>query len=100
MWIAPVKFLIGKRRTPPPPPSPQKVKDYEVGYLETDVIHQLGFVSGAFTFVYLVLMSLLGLPMLYMEMALGQYARGGPISAWKITPLSRGTTASFLWTRV
>ena len=45
--------------------------------------------------MYLVLTSLLGLSLLYMEMALGQYARGGPISAWKITPLSRGTSVCF-----
>ncbi|XP_070198562.1 uncharacterized protein [Littorina saxatilis] len=52
--------------------------------------------GGAFTFVYLLLMSMLGLPLLYMEMVLGQYARGGPISAWKITPLSRGMSYSMV----
>jgi len=31
-----------------------------------------------------------GFPLLYLEMILGQYARGGPITAWGVVPLMKG----------
>ena len=40
--------------------------------------------------VYLILMLVFGFPLLYLEMILGQYARGGPITAWGVVPLMKG----------
>lgn len=35
-------------------------------------------------------MLVFGFPLLYLEMILGQYARGGPITAWGVLPLMKG----------
>lgn len=36
------------------------------------------------------MLGLVGLPLFYMEVALGQYASLGPISIWRINPLFKG----------
>jgi len=35
-------------------------------------------------------MLVLGCPLVYLETALGQYAVGGPLAAWKVIPLFAG----------
>ncbi|VDH94760.1 solute carrier family 6 (neurotransmitter transporter, amino acid) member 5/7/9/14 [Mytilus galloprovincialis] len=50
----------------------------------------LKYGGGVFFVVYLVLMLVFGFPLLYLEMILGQYARGGPITAWGVLPLMKG----------
>ncbi|CAC5382398.1 Sodium- and chloride-dependent neutral and basic amino acid transporter B(0+),Sodium-dependent proline transporter,Sodium- and chloride-dependent glycine transporter 1,Sodium-dependent dopamine transporter,Sodium-and chloride-dependent glycine transporter 2,Sodium-dependent neutral amino acid transporter B(0)AT2,Sodium- and chloride-dependent transporter XTRP3B [Mytilus coruscus] len=50
----------------------------------------LQYGGGVFFVVYLVLMLVFGFPLLYLEMILGQYARGGPITAWGVVPLMKG----------
>lgn len=35
-------------------------------------------------------MLVFGFPLLYLETILGQYARGGPITAWGVVPLMKG----------
>ena len=47
--------------------------------------------GGAFLIPYLVMLLLCGIPLLYMELAVGQYTRRGPIGALgKICPLLKG----------
>ncbi len=47
-------------------------------------------VLGAFLLPYLFCLVTLGMPLLYLEMALGQYSSQGPVGAWQITPLLAG----------
>lgn len=47
--------------------------------------------GGAFLVPYTLMLLLAGIPLFYMELALGQYYRKGPISTWgKICPLFKG----------
>ncbi|XP_030831792.1 sodium-dependent noradrenaline transporter-like isoform X2 [Strongylocentrotus purpuratus] len=46
--------------------------------------------GGAFLIPYVLFLLIGGIPMLYMELALGQYNRGGAISVWKICPIFQG----------
>ena len=46
--------------------------------------------TGVFFVAYLVLLLTCGFPLLYMEMVLGQYSRGGPLIAWDAVPLFKG----------
>ncbi|XP_078332547.1 sodium- and chloride-dependent glycine transporter 2-like isoform X2 [Crassostrea virginica] len=46
--------------------------------------------GGAFLIPYTIMLGLVGLPLFYMEVALGQYASLGPISIWRINPLFKG----------
>ena len=54
-------------------------------------------ISGAFLFPYLVMLIFGGLPLFYMELALGQFQRVGCISVWKrICPAFKGEVVSFI----
>ncbi|XP_072039486.1 sodium-dependent proline transporter-like [Amphiura filiformis] len=46
--------------------------------------------GGAFLIPYLVMVALAGAPLLYLEVAFGQFASLGCISVWKISPLFKG----------
>uniref|UniRef100_A0A8W8NL09 Transporter n=1 Tax=Magallana gigas TaxID=29159 RepID=A0A8W8NL09_MAGGI len=46
--------------------------------------------GGAFLIPYTIMLALVGLPLFYMEVVLGQYASLGPISIWRINPLFKG----------
>ncbi|XP_071785464.1 sodium-dependent noradrenaline transporter-like [Asterias amurensis] len=46
--------------------------------------------GGAFLIPYVIFLIFGGLPMLYMELAMGQYFRQGAISVWDICPLFQG----------
>lgn len=47
--------------------------------------------SGAFMIPYLIMVFLCGIPLLFMEFAIGQYTRLGPVHALaKICPLLKG----------
>ncbi|XP_046542279.1 sodium- and chloride-dependent glycine transporter 1-like [Haliotis rubra] len=43
--------------------------------------------NGGATFLipYLIMMLVIGLPLMFMEMALGQFASEGPITVWKVS---------------
>lgn len=47
-------------------------------------------VSGAFLVPYLFFMVIAGMPLFYMELALGQYNREGAAGVWKICPIFKG----------
>lgn len=45
---------------------------------------------GAFLVPYLFFMVIAGMPLFYMELALGQYNREGAAGVWKICPIFKG----------
>lgn len=47
-------------------------------------------VVGAFLIPYTLMLALVGLPLFYMELGLGQFASLGPITIWKLSPLFKG----------
>ena len=51
--------------------------------------------SGAFLVPYTLMLALLGLPLFFLELALGQYASVGPITIWRLCPIFKGITALF-----
>ena len=46
--------------------------------------------GGAFLIPYALMLVLGAMPLMYMEVILGQFNRQGPISLWKICPLFKG----------
>jgi len=54
-----------------------------------DIVLVCGVV-GAFLVPYVIMMLLLGMPLFYLELALGQFASLGPIAVWRICPLFKG----------
>ncbi|KAI8798522.1 sodium- and chloride-dependent GABA transporter 2 [Biomphalaria glabrata] len=46
--------------------------------------------GGAFVFTYVFLTFTVGVPIVYLEVSLGQYARGGVVKAWRMIPLTKG----------
>ncbi|ESO88413.1 hypothetical protein LOTGIDRAFT_126022 [Lottia gigantea] len=46
--------------------------------------------GGAFFIPYLIMLIFCGIPMVYMELAFGQYASLGPITIWRAVPLFKG----------
>ncbi|XP_033751807.1 sodium- and chloride-dependent glycine transporter 1-like [Pecten maximus] len=46
--------------------------------------------GGAFLIPYTLMLALVGLPLFYMELVMGQYASLGPIAIWKLSPLFKG----------
>ncbi|KAL4225027.1 Sodium- and chloride-dependent glycine transporter 2 [Mactra antiquata] len=45
---------------------------------------------GAFLIPYCIMLGVVGLPLFYMELSLGQFASLGPITIWKFNPLLKG----------
>ena len=46
--------------------------------------------GGSFFIAYFIILVLIGKPMYYMELALGQFAQQGPVGVWKLCPLGTG----------
>ncbi|XP_052795019.1 uncharacterized protein LOC128228029 isoform X2 [Mya arenaria] len=46
--------------------------------------------GGAFFIPYFVMVTLCGIPLVYMEMAFGQYASLGPVTIWRACPIFKG----------
>ena len=48
------------------------------------------FFPGAFLFPFIIMLVILGLPLLFLETAFGQFASTGVISIWKVSPIFKG----------
>jgi solute carrier family 6 amino acid transporter-like protein 5/7/9/14 len=48
--------------------------------------------GGAFLIPYIVVLILIGRPLYYLEMALGQFISGGPVKVWALSPALKGTS--------
>lgn len=53
--------------------------------------------TGAFLVPYLLFMVIAGMPLFYMELALGQFNREGAAGVWKICPLLKGDEWGMWW---
>jgi solute carrier family 6 amino acid transporter-like protein 5/7/9/14 len=47
--------------------------------------------GGAFLIPYIVVLFLIGKPLYYLEMAVGQFVSGGPVKVWVLSPALKGT---------
>ncbi len=56
--------------------------------------------AGAFLIPYLLMVALAGAPLLFLEVAFGQFASLGCISVWKISPLFKGKFFLDAWIRI
>lgn len=48
-------------------------------------------VAGVFLIPYLLIVFIGGIPVFFLEIALGQFMKQGGVSAWNIAPLFKGT---------
>ena len=46
--------------------------------------------GGAFLIPYIIVLFVIGKPIYYMEMALGQFISRGPVEVWNISPALKG----------
>lgn len=68
---------------------------YILETLNKCIISYINYISGAFLVPYLLMLIFLGLPLFYMELALGQYQKCGAISVWnRICPVFSGKISS------
>jgi solute carrier family 6 amino acid transporter-like protein 5/7/9/14 len=63
-----------------------------IGYIDIkmfpDLVYRNG--GGAFLIPYTIMLLCCGLPMMFMELALGQYSSEGPLTVWKLSPIFKG----------
>ncbi|KAJ9576851.1 hypothetical protein L9F63_006625, partial [Diploptera punctata] len=52
--------------------------------------------GGAFLIPYIIVLFIIGKPLYYMEMALGQFIAGGPVKVWNLSPALRGLAFYFI----
>ena len=50
---------------------------------------------GAFLVPYVLMLTLVGVPLFFLEISFGQFASLGPITAWTVSPLFKGIYDSF-----
>ena len=62
----------------------------------TVTVHILLCVAGAFLIPYFFYLFVMGMPLVMLELAYGQFSSLSPIAVWKMAPLFEGTTAASL----
>nr|KAG5705930.1 hypothetical protein BaRGS_010820 [Batillaria attramentaria] len=50
--------------------------------------------GGAFFIPYLIMLLLVGIPIFFLELNLGQFSSSGPATCWRFAPISAGSWAS------
>lgn len=58
------------------------------------LVTMLSCPTGAFLVPYLLFMVIAGMPLFYMELALGQFNREGAAGVWKICPVLKGSVGT------
>ena len=53
--------------------------------------------GGAFLIPYLVVLLLIGKPLYFLEMALGQFSSYGSVKVWAIAPIARGDSTTLIF---
>lgn len=53
--------------------------------------------QGAFFIPYIIMLIFCGIPLLYMELAFGQYASLGPTTVWRAVPIFKGQLGNNDW---
>ena len=46
--------------------------------------------GGAFLIPYAIMLVFVGIPLFYMELALGQFCSSGPLTCWQFAPIFKG----------
>ena len=54
------------------------------------------YVTGAFLIPYFLYLFVMGMPLVMLEFAYGQFSSLSPIAVWKMAPLFEGTPRSFI----
>ena len=52
-------------------------------------------VLGAFFIPYVIFLALVGMPIFFLELSLGQFCSSGPLTCWKYSPLFQGKFTMF-----
>ncbi|CAG2181202.1 unnamed protein product, partial [Oppiella nova] len=52
--------------------------------------------GGAFLIPYLIMLTLAGKPMYFMELAFGQFGGTGPLTIWNCAPIAKGVGAAMI----
>lgn len=47
-------------------------------------------ISGAFLIIYVIVSVIFGIPLVFLDISLGQFSRQGPIKLWRALNLLRG----------
>ncbi len=58
--------------------------------INLDVIITFSVFSGAFLIPYAIMLTFVGLPVFFIELSVGQYSGGGPMTAFNAVPLFKG----------
>ena len=54
------------------------------------ILHYVHFISGAFLIPYLICVIVGGIPLFYLEVAVGQFMGVAGVKAWNLVPIFRG----------